>query len=85
MAQIAQQDHLFIDLPAPGDFPDAQKAKLIECYKAGTILDVVLRSPIGFFKCISAAYEDAGTTRTYAFIFRDATPKIITATETISA
>ena len=95
MAQIAQQDHLFIDLPASGDFTDALKAKLIECYKAGTILDVVLRAATGvgksisigksISKCISASYEDESTTRTYAFIFSDATPKIVTAEETISA
>lgn len=95
MAQIAQQDHLFIEVSTLETFTDAQKAKLIECYKAGTILDVVLRAATGvgksisigksISKCISAGYKDVGTTRTYAFIFGDTTPVVITAEETIPA
>ena len=95
MAQIAQQDHLFID--ASG-VTDALKAKLIECYKAGTILDVVLRGAAtgdgkssstgvgkSISKCISAGYKDAGTTRTYTCVFGGGQLAIITAKETISA
>lgn len=47
MSQIAQQDHLYLDLSK--DFDEAQPVmaevgkKLYECLKAGTILDVVLR------------------------------------------
>ena len=85
MAQIAQQDHLFIDLPASGEYSDALKAKLIECYKAGTILDVVLRAATAVTKCICAAYADEGTTRTYTFVFGGGKLTSITATETISA
>ena len=85
MAQIAQQDHLFIEFSTLETFTDAQKAKLVECYKAGTILDVVLRAATGFSKCISATYHDTGTTRTYAFVFGGGELAIITAEETISA
>ena len=47
MSQIAQQDHLYIDVST--DLDDASGVmsvvgpKLFECAKAGTILDVVLR------------------------------------------
>lgn len=87
MAQIAQQDHLFIEVSALGTFTDAQKAKLVECYKAGTILDVVQRAATGVSKCISASHAYASTTRTYTFtfVFGGATLQSVTATETISA
>ena len=65
MPQIAQQDNLFIDVSTLGTFTDDQKKKLVECYKAGTILDVVQRSAVGVSKCISASYADVSTTRTY--------------------
>ena len=85
MAQIAQQDHLFIEVSALGTFTADQKAKLVESFKAGTILDVVQRSAAGVSKCISASYADASTTRTYTFVFGGATLQSVTATETISA
>lgn len=85
MSQIAQQDHLFIEVSALGTFTAAQKAKLVECFKAGTILDVVQRAATGVSKCISASYADASTTRTYTFVFGGATLQSVTATETISA
>lgn len=85
MAQIAQQDHLFIEVSTLGTFTDDQKKKLVECFKAGTILDVVQRSAAGVSKCISASFADVSTTRTYTFVFGGASLQSVTATETISA
>ena len=85
MAQIAQQDNLFIDVTTLGTFTDDQKKKLVECYKAGTILDVVQHSAVGVSKCISASYADVSTTRTYTFVFGGASLQTVTAQETISA
>ena len=85
MAQIAQQDNLFIDVTTLGTFTEDQKKKLVECYKGGTILDVVQRSAVGVSKCISASYADVSTTRTYTFVFGGASLQSVTATETISA
>lgn len=85
MAQIAQQDNLFIEVSALGTFTEDQKKKLVECYKAGTILDVVQRSDVGVSKCISASYADVSTTRTYTFVFGGASLQSVTAQETISA
>lgn len=82
---IAQQDNLFIDVTTLGTFSADQKAKLVECFKAGTILDVVQRSAAGVSKCISASYADVGTTRTYTFVFGGASLQSVTATETIEA
>ena len=56
-----------------------------ECFKAGTILDVVQRSAVGVSKCVSASYADVSTTRTYTFVFGGASLQSVTATETISA
>ena len=85
MPQIAQQDNLFIEVSALGTFTADQKDKLVECFKAGTILDVVQRSAVGVSKCISASYADVSTTRTYTFVFGGASLQSVTATETISA
>ena len=85
MAQIAQQDNLFIDVTTLGTFTDYQKKKLVECFKAGTILDVVQRSAAGVSKCISASFADVSTTRTYTFVFGGASLQSVTAQETISA
>ena len=85
MAQIAQQDNLFIEVSALGTFTDDQKAKLIQCFKAGTILDVVQRSAAGVSKCVSASFADVSTTRTYTFVFGGASLQSVTAQETISA
>ena len=82
---IAQQDNLFIDVTTLGTFTDDQKEKLVECYKAGTILDVVQRSAVGVSRCISASYADVSTTRTYTFVFGGASLQTVTAEETISA
>lgn len=46
MAQIAQQDHLFVvdDVNAIAALGAAQKAKLKACIVGGTIFDVVLKT-----------------------------------------
>lgn len=45
MAQIAQQDHLVIEIAGALEAMDANtKNKLIECIKVGTIMDVVVIS-----------------------------------------
>ena len=85
MAQIAQQDNLVIEVSALGTFTDDQKAKLVECFKANTILDVVQKSAAGVSKCISATFADVSTTRTYTFVFGGASLQSVTAQETISA
>lgn len=85
MAKIAQQDALVIEVSALGTFTEAQKEKLIECFKANTILDVVQKSAAGVSNCISASYADVSTTRTYTFVFGGASLQSVTATETISA
>lgn len=78
MAQIAQQDNLFIDVTTLGTFTDDQKKKLVECFKGGTILDVVQRSAAGVSKCISASFADVTTTRTYTFVFGGASLQSVT-------
>ena len=83
MAQMAQQEPLYIEVSALGTFTDEQKAKLVECYKAKTILDVVQRAATGVSRCIAASYADESTTRTYTFVFGGATLQTVTATETI--
>lgn len=85
MAQIAQQDNLFIEVSALGTFTADQKEKLVKCFKGGTILDVVQRTAAGVSKCISASYADSEGTRTYTFVFGGSTLQTVTATETISA
>ena len=85
MAKVAQQDDLVIEVSALGTFTVEQKEKLIECFKANTILDVVQKSAAGVSKCISASYADVSTTRTYTFVFGGASLQSVTATETISA
>lgn len=46
MAQIAQQDHLFVvdDVNAIATLGAAQKEKLKDCIAGGTIFDVVLKT-----------------------------------------
>lgn len=45
MAQIAQQDNLIIEITgALAEMNETTKQKLIDCIKAGTITDVILRS-----------------------------------------
>jgi len=85
MAKVAQQDDLVIEVSVLGTFTETQKAKLIECFKAHTILDVVQKSAAGVSKCISASFADVSTTRTYTFVFGGASLQSVTATETISA
>lgn len=83
MAQMAQQDPLYIEVSALGTLTDDQKAKLVECYKAKTILDVVQRDATGVSRCIAASYADGSSTRTYTFVFGGATLQTVTATEAI--
>ena len=85
MAQMAQQDPLYIEVSTLGTFTEDQKKKLVECYKAKTILDVVQRAAAGVSRCIAASYADVSTTRTYTFVFGGASLQTVTATETISA
>lgn len=82
---MAQQEPLFIEVSALGTFTEDQKKKLVECYKAKTILDVVQRAATGVSRCIAASYADVSTTRTYTFVFGGASLQTVTATETISA
>ena len=85
MAQMAQQDPLYIEVSTLGTFTEDQKKKLVECFKLNTILDVVQRSAAGVSRCIAASFADVSTTRTYTFVFGGASLQTVTATETISA
>lgn len=85
MAKISQMDDLIIEVTTLGTFTDAQKKKLVECFKANTILDVVQKSAAGVSKCISASYADVSTTRTYTFVFGGASLQSVTVEETIAA
>ena len=85
MAQVAQQDNLYIEVTTLGTFTDDQKKELIAKFKAGTILDVVQRSALGVSKCISASHATVSTTRTYTFVFGGASLQSVTAEETVSA
>lgn len=85
MAQMAQQEPLYIDVETLGTFTDDQKKKLIEAFKLGIILDVVQRSPLGVSRCISASHATVSTTKTYTFVFGGATLQSVTATETVPA
>lgn len=82
---MAQQDPLYIEVSTLGTFTDDQKKKLVECYKAQTILDVVQRAASGVSRCIAASYADVSTTRTYTFVFGGSSLQTVTAEETISA
>jgi len=82
---MPQQDLLVIEVTTLGTFTAEQKEKLIECFKAGTILYVVQKSAAGVSQCISASFADVSTTRTYTFVFGGASLQSVTATETISA
>lgn len=82
---MAQQDPLYIEVSTLGTFTDDQKKKLVECYKAKTILDVVQRAASGVSRCIAASYADVSTTRTYTFVFGGSSLQTVTAEETISA
>lgn len=83
MPQAAQQDNLNISVETLGTFSDAQKAKLVQCYKLGTILDVVQVAPTGVSRCISASYEDVESTRTYTFVFGGDSLQTVTVEESI--
>lgn len=85
MPHRAQQDFIYIEVSTLGTFTDAQKLKLIECYKLGTILDVAQRSNVGVSMCIAASYADVSTTRTYTFVFGGSSLQTVTAAETIEA
>ncbi len=85
MAQIAQQDNLYIEVSTLGTLTSDQKDKLVECFNAGTILDVVQRSSAGVSKCIAASYADVSTTRTYTFTFGGSSLSNITVEKTIEA
>ena len=85
MAKISQMDDLIIEVTTLGTFTDAQKKKLVECFKANTILDVVQKSAVGVSKCISASYADVSTTRTYTFVFGGTSLQSVTVEETIAA
>ena len=82
---MPQQDQLIIEVSTLGTFTADQKAKLVECFKAGTILYVVQKSAAGVSACIAASYADVSTTRTYTFVFGGASLQTVTATETIEA
>lgn len=85
MAQIAQQDHLYIEGETLGTFSEADGLELIKKFKAGTILDVVQRTANGVSKCVAASFADEGTTRTYTFVFGGESLVTVTATEEIEA
>jgi hypothetical protein len=85
MPQISQQDYIVMTVSTLGTFSADQKAKLIEYYKRGVILDVAQRSAVGISRCICASYADVSTTRTYTFVFGGASLQSVTATETIEA
>ena len=82
---MPQQDQLIIEVSALGTLTDDQKAKLVECFKAGTILYVVQKSPAGVAQCVAASYADVSTTRTYSFTFGGTSLSTITVEETIAA
>ncbi len=88
MSQIAQQDHLYIDLGVQTDMfnptvPLEVQKKLVECYKAGTIFDVILKYTAdildevasikifgGYASFRNASYQQAENgNKTYAFYF----------------
>ena len=75
MSQIAQQDHLYIDVTANLDEGETVMSevgpKLLECAKGGTILDVVLRRVTPemtmFASIIAADYGDKAIVATWLF------------------
>lgn len=88
MPQIAQQDHLFIDVGIITNRYELNpslevKKKLVECYKAGTIFDVILKYTAdipdeeqnlkifgGYASFTDASYQQAASgSKTYAFYF----------------
>lgn len=69
MSQVAQQDHLYIEVGVFTNLTDAEKQLLVEKYNAGVILDVVLRNSTGVSKCIGAQVVEMSGTRVYSFKF----------------
>lgn len=82
---IPQQDLIIVEVSSLGTFTAEQKEQLIDFFKRGTILWVAQKATNGMSQCISASYADAGSTRTYTFVFGGATLQSVTATESISA
>lgn len=82
---IQQQDVILIEVSTLGTFTAEQKQALIGFFKKGTILFVAQKATNGVSACIAASYADAGSTRTYTFVFGGSTLQTVTATETISA
>lgn len=80
-----QQDIIYMEVSALGTFTAEQKQQLIDFYKRNSIFWVAQRASNGVSACIAASYADAGTTRTYTFVFGGATLQTVTATETIKA
>lgn len=70
MAQIAQQDHLFVEVDSLEEsvFTDEQKAELLEKHKQGVLLDVVL---VDKYKMVSKilAIEVADTGMVISYMY----------------
>lgn len=84
MSQIAQQDHLYIKVDSLEEhiFTNEQEAKLVECYKAGTLLDVVLfdgsnTSKIVYFSAVKDGTTGELTSLLFTYFFED-TPSVLT-------
>lgn len=75
MAQIAQQDHLYVEIADMSNPTNDELALLAEKFKAGTILDVVLKSVIsselgsgvGYLRITGATVAETEGTRIYSF------------------
>ena len=75
MAQIAIQDHIYLEVTESEGalvFDKAQQEKLVECFENGTVLDVVARiSGARIARLVGATKAVVDSTTTYKFGFGD--------------
>lgn len=59
MSQIAQQDHLYIEVADLNNVTDAETAQILSAYKRNVLDDVILVTPLGHSAVISWSVDDA--------------------------
>ena len=58
MSQVAQQDHLYIEVADVTNPTDAEKAQIVSAYKRNVLDDVIFVSPYGHYAILSWTVDD---------------------------
>lgn len=61
MSQIAQQDHLYIEIADYGSLTDAEEAQILSAYKRNVLDDVIIVSAGGHSKILYWYLDDPDT------------------------